>query len=382
MTTPGGFHAAHIEPTREQLDIQHADQPSIIVQANAGAAKTTTLALRIGAALARGCAPERVLALTYTAPACQALLAAMKKVGIPGELVRRVPVRTFDAFAAEVLLGVEREPVPFKARAEALAPSVWQALEALDLSADDTIVERFLAAARRIKGTLARDRMRWDGIRLSADTAEDLGVEFDLLRLFDAYESIRAPRTDGSDRPRFRAVFDATYDLACLLADPESPTPLAEIVQLAAPGRAAAGRRDARPEPGDVHGAGGVVAQRRRPASAASATSTRWCTARPAPRRGSWTPDVEPRQRPARGPLSADRDAALRQAAGEGGRACWRTRTMPPRAATRPRWCAGAIRRRGCRGAGDRRGAGVERPGRRRAWPTWRCCCGGRASRC
>lgn len=218
-----------IEPTAEQLEIRHAAARSIVVAANAGAAKTTTLALRIAAALAEGTPPERMLALTFTPAACRALDLALKKVGVPPALARRVPVRTFEDFAASVLLGIERRPVPRRATPEDLAPGVWAAVRALDCAADDGIVERFLAAARRLKGSLARDRLRWDGLRLDADRAEDLGVELVLLRLFDAYERLRDPRTDGADRPRFRGEFDATYDLARLLADPDSDTPLAEM---------------------------------------------------------------------------------------------------------------------------------------------------------
>lgn len=229
MTAESGFQAQRIVPTAEQLAIQRAAGKSLIVQANAGAAKTTSLALRIGAALAAGVAPERLLALTFTSPACLALAGALKTIGVPHAVARRVPIRTFDHFAAAVLLSVERRPVPVKSSAEEVAPVVWQAVRALDMSADDRMVERFLTAAARLKGTLARDALRWEGIRLSPDSAEDLGVEHGLLRLFDAYERIRYPRVDGQDRPRFRAPFDATYDLARLLADPDSDTPIAEI---------------------------------------------------------------------------------------------------------------------------------------------------------
>ncbi|MDP9045327.1 MAG: AAA family ATPase, partial [Pseudomonadota bacterium] len=224
-----GFRATGIEPTDEQLAIQTAPARTIVVQANAGAAKTTTLALRIGQALATGTAAEQILALTYTPAACQALRAALRKVGVAPALARRLAIRPFDDFSAEVLLGIERRPVPRRATPEALAPGIWAAVRALDMSADDGTPERFLSAALRLKGTLARDALRWNGVTLTDDSAEDLGVELSLLRLFDAYERLRDPRTDGCDRPRFRGDFDATYDLARLLADPDSDTPLAEI---------------------------------------------------------------------------------------------------------------------------------------------------------
>jgi DNA helicase-2/ATP-dependent DNA helicase PcrA len=55
-----------IVPTAEQLAIQLGRHKRVIVEANAGAAKTSTLALRLAQALARGAEPERILALTYT----------------------------------------------------------------------------------------------------------------------------------------------------------------------------------------------------------------------------------------------------------------------------------------------------------------------------
>lgn len=223
------FVPTEIDPTREQIEIQTSDAHNLIVQANAGAAKTTTLALRIGEALATGVEPERLLALTFTAPACRALTGALSKIGVPHAQARRVPVLTFDEFAANVLLSIERRPVVHKATPEALAPFVWEAVRKLDMSADEGIVERFLKVSQRIKGTLGRDRLLWEGGRITPDSAEDLGVEPSLLRLFGAYERLRYPRADGADRPRFRGDFDASYDLARLLADPESDTPVAEI---------------------------------------------------------------------------------------------------------------------------------------------------------
>ena len=56
---------------------------TLIIEANAGAAKTTTLALRMAQAWTTGMPPERCLALTYTDTACQALQAALRKLACP-----------------------------------------------------------------------------------------------------------------------------------------------------------------------------------------------------------------------------------------------------------------------------------------------------------
>jgi DNA helicase II / ATP-dependent DNA helicase PcrA len=60
------FTAKGIQPTPEQLAIQTSEADTLLVLANAGAAKTTSLALRMAEALARGVAPKSMLALTYT----------------------------------------------------------------------------------------------------------------------------------------------------------------------------------------------------------------------------------------------------------------------------------------------------------------------------
>ncbi|KAG1433081.1 hypothetical protein G6F57_022434 [Rhizopus arrhizus] len=69
------FFPAGFVPTEEQKKIQASRNRTSLVIANAGAAKTTTLALRIGESLARGLAPEDILALTFTDEARQVLQA-------------------------------------------------------------------------------------------------------------------------------------------------------------------------------------------------------------------------------------------------------------------------------------------------------------------
>ena len=68
MTKPDAprFVPKDIDPTDEQIAIQLSKSKVVIIKANAGAAKTTTLALRIGEAIARGLDPEHILALTFT----------------------------------------------------------------------------------------------------------------------------------------------------------------------------------------------------------------------------------------------------------------------------------------------------------------------------
>src|SRR5207344_3637263 len=95
---------------------------------NAGAAKTTTLALRLAESLQRGIPADRMLALTYTEPACDALRAALKKIGLPFDLIRRLKISSFESFAAGFLRRWEGAAVPLLARAEELKPYVRLAI--------------------------------------------------------------------------------------------------------------------------------------------------------------------------------------------------------------------------------------------------------------
>ena len=106
------FSPKHIQRTDEQTAIQTASAKFIIIEANAGAAKTTTLALRIAESLDHGTPPEKILALTYTEPACEAMRAALRKIGVRHELARRVRIGTFEAFARAVLRRLEGSVPP------------------------------------------------------------------------------------------------------------------------------------------------------------------------------------------------------------------------------------------------------------------------------
>jgi DNA helicase-2/ATP-dependent DNA helicase PcrA len=230
MQLPPRFKPNAIEPSDEQVAIQMSIAETIIIQANAGAAKTTTLALQIAQALTNGTDPSEILALTYTQPACAALRSALSKIGVSPSRLLGLKIQTFDQFATEILFRIEKKRSPFKSTPEEVAPVVWQAIHKLNVSVDGGIVERFLNAAKKIKGTLALDLARWDGQTMSEDLAESLCVDQSLLGLFRTYEAIRYPKREGVDLPFFRCEFDATYDLALILADPEPTTYLDEIL--------------------------------------------------------------------------------------------------------------------------------------------------------
>jgi DNA helicase-2/ATP-dependent DNA helicase PcrA len=222
------FTPKRIRPTDEQVAIQTATQRTVLIEANAGAAKTTTLALRMAESWHRGVAPEKMLALTYTEPACDALRAALAWVGLPAPVIRRFRISTVDAFAAAVLFQLEGAAVPLLARADALRDSVLQAVQQVENNPDerwpeelvfpgsgDAMVEAFLAESLQLKGTMLLDRQDEER-RITPELADELGRSYALLKTFRVHEQLR--RGGHPDRPAFRAPFDATYDLAQLIA--------------------------------------------------------------------------------------------------------------------------------------------------------------------
>ena len=100
MATVHPYQPKHITPTDEQVAVQMSAERTLIIEANAGAAKTTTLALRMAQAWTTGMPPERCLALTYTDTACQALQAALRN-DLPGPWdTTRLPLTALDASAS------------------------------------------------------------------------------------------------------------------------------------------------------------------------------------------------------------------------------------------------------------------------------------------
>ncbi len=226
------FNPKGITPTAEQRAIQLARKPHIVIEANAGAAKTTTLALRLAQALLRGADPRRVRVLTYTPAAVQAFNDAMARIGLAAEVRRQVCVQTFDAFCAERLLAIEGAAVPMLDRAELLRPHVLAAIDRVLHNADErhpdeftfdgrheASVEGLLSEFLHLKGTMQWQAEAADRV-LTPKLATDLGREYATLKIFHAYEHIR--RGGHPDHPVFRAEHDATYDLARLLSDEDA----------------------------------------------------------------------------------------------------------------------------------------------------------------
>ena len=230
MTTPDSprFIPTGIAPTDEQLAIQLSRSRISIVRANAGAAKTTTLALRIGEAIARGLAPAHILALTFTPEARDVLKERLLELGLPRATVAELRVATFEEFAADSLLTISPRKVPYLAhikdlkfyRDAALQHVSIEHADVQDLVIDSSTLalSQFFLTQLEVK---AKMRLQQDVEGMDEDElSEATGLPYSTYLTLKEYEAIRLGRDNDT---LFRSQFDATYDLTCLLdADPSA----------------------------------------------------------------------------------------------------------------------------------------------------------------
>lgn len=210
-------------PTPEQTAIQLSQSKIVLVDANAGAAKTTTLAIRIGEALARKLAPEQILALTFTPEARDVMRQRLIDVGVPQALVARVAVLTFEDFAARQLDAIDGDNLRLCAEARQLKQYALAAVDragdryagrvdGLELHTHSIALSQFLDVKLGLKATMA---LATDVEYMGLDEiAELLGVPLSDYLTTVEYETLRL---DGGAGAVFRGPFDATYDLACNL---------------------------------------------------------------------------------------------------------------------------------------------------------------------
>ncbi|QSI75170.1 UvrD-helicase domain-containing protein [Niveibacterium microcysteis] len=122
------FKPTNFPPTDEQLAIQTHRERKVVVVADAGAAKTTTLALRLAESLRRQVAPEHLLGLTFSDEAAAVLRGRLEEIGVAPTLARHVRIQTFRAFALQVLADQFNDRAPVRDRPEELAPMVREAV--------------------------------------------------------------------------------------------------------------------------------------------------------------------------------------------------------------------------------------------------------------
>jgi DNA helicase II / ATP-dependent DNA helicase PcrA len=218
------FQPRGIQPSDEQLAIQLRRTRLLLVEANAGAAKTTTLALRIAQALQRGAPPQTVLALTTTAPAVQALADRLVQIGVTRADIQQLRIQTFEAFSLGVLAVAEGAAARTVTAPEQVRQQVIQAVERAQSLPDERypqelvtdtlpadLVEGLLQCFETLKGRMVLEHLDPE-LRMTPALAETLGVDYLTMRTWRCYELIR--QGGDPDKPEYRGPGDGVYDLA------------------------------------------------------------------------------------------------------------------------------------------------------------------------
>lgn len=223
MSNTPRFAPAGLLPTEEQIEIQLSRARTVLIEANAGAAKTTTLALRIGEALARKLPPTEILVLVFTQEAKDVMARRLREIGIQPSIASQVRVDTFEAFAAETLERLEGYRPKKISSPSGLKPHVLKAIDrvgngydGLEIATHNIAISQFLDTQLSMKATMSALK-DFEGMD-NEEAADTIDVPLIHFLTFREYEKRRC---GDFDEPEFRGPFDATYDLARRLE--ESP---------------------------------------------------------------------------------------------------------------------------------------------------------------
>ena len=232
MTPLGQRHNAQprfvprgLRPTAEQLDIQLSQHKISLIHANAGAAKTTSLALRLAEALARGMSPRSILVLTFTPEAAEVMRQRVLELGVAASLVAQLHITHVEAWAHQVLRQLDEAVVPHAEVAtlqqvmrEAMARVSEQygtTYDGLEIVSHAAALGELLLEQQKLKARMALHDEGADGDW--EERAWTAGTTLTRLLVTHHYEQLRLG-TLGSD-PLFRGPGDAMYDLARYLLD-------------------------------------------------------------------------------------------------------------------------------------------------------------------
>lgn len=220
------FKPRGITPSPEQLAIQCATQREILIQANAGAAKTTTLALRMAESLSRGVPAEQILALSITPAARDVLRERLREIGVALPIIKRVTILTFEELARICLHTLEGGECLYLEDEQQLREVAVESLEnvcamqgrsfEIDANFSNLAIHQFLQMQVALKSRFALFTHELDGYHLE-EISQVLGIPITEYCWHLEFERIRG----ADDIAEFRGAFDASYDLArLLLRDP------------------------------------------------------------------------------------------------------------------------------------------------------------------
>ncbi|MBC3874254.1 ATP-dependent helicase [Undibacterium flavidum] len=206
--------------TKEQIDIQTNRRKVLLIEANAGAAKTTTLALRVGEALANGMAPECILILVFTETARDVMFRRLIEIGVHHTIVKQLKIQTFEDFSRDRLALIEDKGVasypnirqqfpPMLAAVDKAYVKYSESVENLQFSTNGLALTQYLDAQLKLKANM---------VLCEEFSIDDLSTVFERYGVTEAeflvaveYERIRLGLRN---QPNFRGSFDSTYDLA------------------------------------------------------------------------------------------------------------------------------------------------------------------------
>lgn len=225
-------------PSPEQRAIIQSESPRILIEANAGAAKTTTAAMWIDRLVTDGFDPAKMVCLAFSEAGAKAYREAFLRLGLPQGITAKLPVGTVDAFcnarlkkldAASVkAFTQDREVKPYVldaiARARTASDELWPG--EFSIQGNGTLsVEFLLEAFAVLKGSLGMQRYG-EHFQCTPAVAADLGCDYTALAVFMAYEKARNGY-DPMNGPltEFRYTGDPTYDMARQLLSDDPPWP-------------------------------------------------------------------------------------------------------------------------------------------------------------
>ena len=216
----------------------------MLVQAAAGAGKTTTLALIAEAAIGQGVLPSRIMVLSKTPTAVVAMRAALKKEGVTPIGSVGIVLATIEQLSQQVLTQLEGPGAHMVDNPAQLVEHAWSAMDWLientpqhikdahfsdfptnsGISRSDDWVEAYFALAQRYRGGLEflDDAGEFESANSIVNTLLDdpsRGAVMPAL-WFRAYTR-HVRRSMPGESPAFRGVGDGAYDLArnCLYGD-------------------------------------------------------------------------------------------------------------------------------------------------------------------
>lgn len=226
MKSAPRFIPKGITATAEQQAIQCSNHRISLIEANAGAAKTTTLALRIAEALARGLAPQKILALVFTSEALEVLQQRLIDIGVAPFMVRQLALHTVEGFARQTLAFWEESRPPALGTLHEMKPIALDALERLsqhyehheqlvelDFRTHHVALSQFFESQLRLKASMS---LQLHDDENAEEKALLVGVTYSDFLWTQYYEQVRQSPYEGV---LFRGPFDGTYDLACTLLE-------------------------------------------------------------------------------------------------------------------------------------------------------------------